>query len=270
MPKFNMGYSVVAGCGRHGFEHKETLARRMEAADLEEALSGFWKGWDTDDYGYFKNLEFCPACQAITNTSCTIDAIEIFRAEDRGDAHRGATPPAGTSARNAQTRALCAALHTEYHDQLSAYAVCCAIRDKASGGSFLFREEEGEDFVAAVRRLFNDDMQEARAALERYVGVANNTIVFADDSGQRMVKSVPTYMKNIQNKSLCEALQVPYHKIHAAKAVVMLLKEHGLEPRAFRADNTLDFAGAVLALFDGNARLARKSLEAAMKKAGTP
>lgn len=267
MPKFNIECTVVAECNKHSYEYKEMLTRRMECDDIEVMLSSFWLNWNSDDYGFFKHLEFCPECESISGTSCEIHSIEILDVKNQGVVGNGEARLVSSLHSNTQNRELYAALSIEYHEVYSAYAVYCAIREKVAGDPCRFRKEHVDNYIDAVVQLFDNDKHGAKSSVEHFSKEAKDKIQFTSCADHVSSKSVPTYVKNIQNKSLCDALRVAYHKIHAAKAVVMILKEHGIEPRTFRADNKLDFAGAVLALFNGDAVMAKKSLEKNIKMA---
>jgi len=203
----------------------------------------------------------------LSSTSCDIDAIEIILADDKDAEPNKLGNSVPTALKNTQNKELFDGLGLEFEETYSAYAVCSALRAKNVLNVSRFRKERMDTFVRSVLELFGDDATAAKAEILSGYDQAKKKIKFTAYSEYIALKSVPTSVKNAQNKSFCDLLGVGYHKIHAAKAVVMILMGQGIEPRKFRTDHKLDFAGAVLALFKGNKADAKKALEKGIEEA---
>lgn len=267
MYKFIIAYGAQAQCSVHNYEHKETSTRKIEASGIETALSEFWESWDRDDYMFFKNLSFCPDCERISSTACDIHSLEIIPIEDNASAESRSTRSLAAETINAQNKDLCEALGIEYQGEFSDYAVYYALVENDVVDIPRFRAENSGKFVPAVRDLFNKDKTTATTSLTRKTKEAREKIHFTAYSEHITTKSVPTSVKNAQNKSLCEALGVQYHKIIAAKAIVTILQEFDIEPRKFRTDNKNSFSNAVLALYNFEKNTAKNALKKHMTAA---
>ena len=267
MYKFIIEYGAQAQCSAHNFEHKETSTRKIEASGVEAALSEFWKSWDRDDYMFFKRLSFCPECERISSTACDIHSLEIIPIENNVSVEIISTRSLAAETINTQNKELCDALGIEYQGEFSDYAVYYALVENDVVDASSFRIENAGRFVPAVRDIFNNDKAAATASINRKTKEAREKIHFTAYSEHITTKSVPTSVKNAQNKSLCETLGVQYHKIIAAKAIVAILQELDIEPRKFRTDNKNSFSTAVLALYNYDKNTAKKALQKHMTAA---
>lgn len=267
MYKFIFKYVALAACSLHSYDHRETSTLKIEASGVEAALLEFWEIWDRDDYMFFKNLNFCPECERISSTSCEIHSIEIIPIENNAHTEKTLTIPIPTESTTAQNKELCDALGVEYQGEYSDYAVYHALLGNNVKDIFIFRVENAGKFVSAVRDVFRNNKAAATALISKMTKEAREKILFTAYSEYITTKSVPTSVKNAQNKSLCEALGVQYHKIFAAKALVAILQEHDIEPRKFRTDNKNSFSEAVLALYNSDKNSARKALQKHMTAA---
>jgi hypothetical protein len=261
MPKFILAYTATARCAKHNHRHEESRSRSIDAQGIGAALAAFDAAWQADDYVFFRTLQPCPTCEMITDTSYAFTAIEIIETEPQGivlQTAGGADAP-GEEAR--QNRSLSDAFGMALHGEYTGYAIHQLLAAKGVREQHEFRKRHNRDFVAATLKLCNNDKDAAKSMLEASVAVAKRIIRFTDPSDYAAAKSVSSSVKNFQNRSYCEALGVPYDKILAAKAVVAVISEHGQEPRVFRAANKTDFAGAMLAFFQGDVAKARQSLK---------